>query len=480
MSHAIPTTRFAPSPTGYMHLGNLRTALFNDLLARSLTGRFVLRSEDTDSERSRGKYLVAIERDLAWLGLEHDAGPDSDDGKGPYRQSERGEIYASHFNALEETGKAYSCFCTKEMLERSRRAQRRAGRPPRYAGTCRDLPAAEVAGRIAAGEAATLRFRVDDGGAIEFEDLVRGRQHFELEPIGDFVIRRADGSPSFFFGNAVDDALMGVTHVLRGEDHLANTPRQLCLLHALGLDAPTYGHLPMIVGDDGKPLSKRHGAGNVRELREDGYLPLALLNHLFRLGHACDSGDLMPMPGLVERFDLSHLGKAAARHDPVQLSHWQKLAVRNLSTDEVRAWLEAADAKMLTGVPASQVDAYLKLVGDNLLMPGEAHDWALILFSNEAVDAQALHDGLSNTPRRFFEEALCLWRERNSDFKAWSSLVSERTGARGKQLFQPLRLALSGQAHGPELETIATLMGDARVALRLGQAVEFCGTGTGP
>lgn len=474
------TTRFAPSPTGYLHLGNLRTALFNDLLARKRSGRFLLRSEDTDGERSREEYLVAIAQDLVWLGLEYDAGPDREDGSGPYRQSARDKIYVEHYERLIENGRAYPCFCTSEELERSRRRQRRANQPPRYAGTCRGLSAEVIEERVAAGEMPTLRFRVDDEGSIEFADLVRGAQHFELADIGDFVIRRSDGTPAFFFSNAVDDALMGVTMVLRGEDHLANTPRQLCLLQALELRAPTYGHLSMIVGDDGKPLSKRHGAGNLRELRQQGYLPLALLNHLFRLGHACDSGDLMTVVELASRFDMAHLGRAAAKHDAIQLEHWQKLAVMNLEPEQLREWLASADDKMLDCVPGDRIDVFLNLVGQNLLRPSEAGHWIDILFSDEPVMSDDAREKMTETSQDFFETAAALWPDSGDDFRSYAKAISEKTGARGKGLFMPLRLALSGQVHGPELATIAALMGEPRVRLRLEQAAKYCGATPGP
>ncbi|HLJ37839.1 MAG TPA: glutamate--tRNA ligase, partial [Steroidobacteraceae bacterium] len=274
-SMSPPVTRFAPSPTGELHLGNVRTALFNLLLARHGGGRFLLRIEDTDAQRSLEAHTQSLLEELRWLGIEWDAGPDREDALGPYRQSQRTAHYAAYFAQLEKRGAVYSCFCTPLELEASRRAQLAAGRPPRYAGTCRELSAAERARRAAQGVAPTLRFRVPAGVQVTFEDLVHGPQSFATDDIGDFVVRRADGSAAFFFSNAVDDAAMGVTLVLRGEDHLANTPRQLLLLEALGLAPPAYGHLALLLGADGAPLSKRHGAASVREFRERGFLPQA-------------------------------------------------------------------------------------------------------------------------------------------------------------------------------------------------------------
>ena len=277
-------SRFAPSPTGDLHLGNARTALFNWLLARHAGGGFILRIEDTDAERSREPLTSALMEDLRWLGLDWDAGPDREDAHGPYRQSQRAVQYERYFAALESAGCTYPCYCSALELDMSRRSQLAAGKPPRYAGTCRSLTADQRARRAAQGLRPTLRFRVPDDARIEFDDFVHGPQSFVSGDIGDFVIRRADGTAAFFFCNAVDDADMGVTHVLRGEDHLTNTPRQLMLLDALGLTRPVYGHISLIVARDGSPLSKRHGATSVREYREQGYLPEALINHLFRLG----------------------------------------------------------------------------------------------------------------------------------------------------------------------------------------------------
>ena len=268
-------TRFAPSPTGSLHLGNARTALFNFLLARQLGGQFLLRIEDTDLERSAERYLAELIDDLHWLGLGWDAGPDIGGAHEPYRQSQRNAIYAEYFARLATSGLVYPCYCTPLELEVSRRAQLAAGRPPRYAGTCRELSAGERDAKLAGGLKPSLRFRVPQGRSVEFHDFVRGAQRFASEDIGDFIVRRADGNAAFFFCNALDDALMGVTHVLRGDDHLTNTPRQILLLEALGLDIPQYGHVALLTGMDGAPLSKRHGSVSVREFRERGFLPQA-------------------------------------------------------------------------------------------------------------------------------------------------------------------------------------------------------------
>ncbi|MCH8896572.1 MAG: glutamate--tRNA ligase [Proteobacteria bacterium] len=479
MNKAVVTTRFAPSPTGYTHLGNLRTALFNALLARAANGEFLLRSEDTDRDRSAEKYLDALCDDLRWLGLDWDLGPGMDDtagGRGPFRQSERQAIYQAYFDRLSEQRLAYPCFCSGEDLEKSRRAQRRAKQAPRYAGTCRELDEKDIAEHLLAGQRPTLRYRVADEGVVEFTDLAKGPQKFELADIGDFIIRRSDGTPAFFFSNALDDSLMGVTHVLRGDDHLANTPRQIVLLRSLGLAVPAYGHLSLIVGDDGKPLSKRKGAASLKDLRAQGYLPAALNNHLFRLGHASDSGELMTLAELAAHFDCAHLGRAPARHDPVQLDHWQKMAVMKLSDAEVKTWLGAgANGDYLDGkVPADKEEDFIALVRENLQRPAEGAGWAKILFSDEPMSGDRVAAGLSQVKSGFFEDAADLWSKGHDSFRGFSSQLSEKTGDQGKKLFQPLRLALTGELHGPELEKIAALMGKDRVERRLREAAERC------
>jgi glutamyl-tRNA synthetase len=315
VSHGRITTRFAPSPTGELHLGNARTALFSWLFARHHGGRFILRIEDTDTERSKEFYTAALMDDLRWMGLAWDAGPDSaakDGAAGEYYQSRRGPIYARHSAALDARGFTYPCYCTPLELELSRKAQLAAGRPPRYAGTCRELSPEARVRKSAQGISPTTRFRVPTGKVVEFDDMVHGPQRFATDDIGDFILRRADGSAAFFFSNAIDDSEMGVTHVLRGEDHLTNTPRQLLVLEALDLRAPTYGHLSLLVGADGTPLSKRHGATSVREFRERGYLPAALNNHLFRLGHSSSETGVLSLDAMARAFTVKHLGSATS------------------------------------------------------------------------------------------------------------------------------------------------------------------------
>ncbi len=457
-------TRFAPSPTGYVHVGNVRTAFFNQLLAEHAGGRFILRSEDTDRERSKAEYLEALIEDLHWLGLRWDEGPDCGGPHGPYSQSERGELYSQYYERLLESGDAYPCYCSDRELKLSRKLQLSAGRPPRYAGTCRELSAGQRAEREEQGREPTLRFRVSAGEPVVFEDLVRGSQSFSREDIGDFVIRRADGSAAFFFGNAVDDSLMQVTHVLRGEDHVANTPRQILLLQALDLRAPVYGHFSLMVGDDGAPLSKRHGASSLRELRQAGYLPGAILNHFLRLGHKAANDDFLELEQMAAEFHTDALGRAPARYDMDQLGHWQKEAIMRLPAGELVAWLDGEDRAR---VPRDQMQEFLELVKPNLMFPVDMKAWVEVMFGELSVPGDAEQEWLDNAGAEFFRAASEAAAGGTPSVKAITDAVKAATGAKGKQLFMPLRVALTGRTDGPGLQDIVSLMNPATIEKRL-------------
>lgn len=487
MIPSAPVTRFAPSPTGELHLGNVRTALFNWLLARAGKGRFLLRIEDSDRERSEERFVGQLIEDLRWLGLDWDEGPGREGAAGPCRQSAREGLYRPLFERLEAADLAYPCFCTPEELARARTAQMAAGRPPRYPGTCARLSAEQRAERLAEGRRPTLRFRVPPGREIGFEDLVRGPQRFASDDIGDFVIRRADGTAAFFFGNAVDDALMGVTHVLRGEDHLANTPRQLLLLEALDLRAPAYGHLPLILGDDGAPLSKRNGSESIRALRETGFLPAAIVNHLARLGHALsDDPGHQSLEALAARFDLDRLGRSPARHDPQQLLHWQKAAIAAASDAELWDWLRGrcfADGRCIEDlVPPERALEFVHTVRDNIALPVDAHVWAGDLFAETGHHAPDARAEILGAGADFFEQALaCLGA---GGFRDFVRALAAATGRKGRALYLPLRAALTGELadpergslwrEGPELGRLWALLGPDRIARRLRLARDLC------
>lgn len=440
-------TRFAPSPTGALHLGNARTAFFSHLWARKHGGRFILRIEDTDVERSTKRFRDDLFADLLWLGLDWDEGPHLGGPSAPYDQSERGPIYQGLFGQLESAGLAYPCFCTPEELELSRKLSRMAGKPPRYAGTCRALSDAQRAERSAAGRTPTLRFAVPPGIVVEFADLVHGPQSFASDDIGDFIIRREDGTAAFFFCNAVDDSCMGVTHVLRGDDHLTNTPRQLMLLDALKLRRPQYGHVGLLIGADGAPLSKRHGSASVRDFRARGFLADALLNYLFRLGHTGDFDAWLAPADMPAHFRPEHLGRASARFEESQLLHWQKETVQRLSAEEVRRWLGSEDSA-----------EFVELVRHNVVLPGDAARWAAVVRGELPPLGSEEQRVIGAAGGDFFAHAAAAFDESGADLKTLVQKLKERTGRKGADLYMPLRVALTGLAHGPELAPLLKLM----------------------
>lgn len=440
-------TRFAPSPTGSLHLGNARTALFSYLWARKSGGRFILRIEDTDVERSDARHRDALLGELRWLGLDWDEGPQVGGPSAPYLQSERGDWYRELFARLEADGRVYPCYCTPEELELSRKLQRMAGKPPRYAGTCRALGAAERAARLSRGSRPTLRFAVPESTVIEFTDLVHGPQRFASNDIGDFIVRREDGTAAFFFCNAVDDSAMGVTHVLRGDDHLTNTPRQLMLLDALGMRPPEYGHVGLLVGADGAPLSKRHGSTSVKEFRERGFLAAALLNHLFRLGHTSDVEGWLAPPGMPPHFRPEHLGRAPARFEESQLVHWQKETLRHMSLGEIAEWLGLADSA-----------AFVDLVRHNVVLPKDAEPWVSVVRGELPPLGAEERQAIAQAGPAFFAAAAAALDRSGPDLHSLTAILKKETGRGGAQLFMPLRVALTGRMHGPELAPLLKLM----------------------
>ncbi|HHJ39310.1 MAG: glutamate--tRNA ligase [Methylothermaceae bacteria B42] len=443
-------TRFAPSPSGYIHLGNARTALFNRLFGQI----FLLRIEDTDQERSRHEFVSALMEDLHWLALDWEEGPQSP-FPNQYFQSQRQQIYDRYYQDLEEKNLAYPCFCSPEELAMSRKLQRAQGLPPRYSGKCAQLSPQEIQTKLAQGLKPTLRFRVPSGKTIEFDDLVKGRQVFETDTIGDFIIRRADGTPAFFFCNAVDDALMEVTHVLRGEDHLTNTPRQLLILQALELSAPCYGHISLILGEDGAPLSKRNGSQSIRELRKQGYLPIAIINLLARLGHYYANDNLMTPDQLSKAFSLENLSRSPARFDPQQLIYWQQQAVQSADNATLWQWLPESLHHL---VPEPHKETFLELVRSNCVLPNEAMDWARILFEKSVPITDNAQEILIQADPDFFRAAVLAAHEFPDNYQAFLKALKDRTQAKGKQLFQPLRAALTGRLDGPELSKIYSIL----------------------
>ncbi len=446
------TTRFAPSPSGLLHLGNARTALFS-LLAALPDGRFLLRIEDSDRARVSPAFEEALRADLRWLGF----GPHMDEAAA-LRQSQRAPVYDEYLEKLRAQRVVYPCFCTEDELGAERARLRAQGLPPRYLGRCASIHPTVAQKRIAAGEAPVWRFRVMEGEEITFHDVVRGPQHVATTLLGDFVVRRAKGDAMFFFANALDDALSGVTLVLRGEDHLANTPRQILILRALKLPVPEYGHLPLVLSEAGVPLSKRDGAGSLAALREEGFLPLAVVNYLARLGAVVGSDRLLPLTELARLFDCRRIGHAPAHYDREQLLHWQRLAMAETPLSE---WVPLVAHR----VPEPDRLRFVEATRPNALFPGDYRRWADILYGDpEPLDAAA-RAALAAVGGEFFRAAAAHLDAGGAAGDLPS--VLKDAGYGGKRLFHALRAALTGRLAGPELKDILALMPRALTMRRL-------------
>ena len=466
---SAPRVRFAPSPTGDLHVGNARTALFNWLYARSRAGVFVLRIEDTDAARSAPEHEARLADDLRWLGLGWDEGIDEDGARGPYRQSERFPLYAERAERLVERGVAYPCFCSTIELEEERTAQRAAGGAPHYSGRCRRIPRAEAAARRRS-EPAAIRFDVAAGAGgevmVTFTDRVHGRIAFPVTQIGDFVLMRRDGRPSYNFAVVVDDLLMEISHVIRGDDHLSNTPRQVLVYGALGaLSLPEFVHLPLITGPEGAPLSKREGSSSLGWFRERGYPPEALVNALALLGWSPPGGqELLTIEELVARFDLGRLSKAPAIFD---LKKLDSLASRHMARmPPARLAALAAEHLLRAGLlPADRPVVGLEWAGrlamlyaDRLPRMSELPAEAAFLFDfspSRSLETPEVRETLADPKSRRVIEALAsrLGREPLTAprFQVIAEEVRRETGAKGRDLYHPMRAALTGSSSGPEL-----------------------------
>jgi glutamyl-tRNA synthetase/nondiscriminating glutamyl-tRNA synthetase len=474
--------RFAPSPTGHLHVGNARTALFNWLLARGSGGTFVLRIEDTDTERSTQTSEAAIEHDLRWLGLDWDEGPEAGGGFGPYRQSERLHLYQSYAQELLSSGAAYYCFCSAEQLDRDRETAVAEGRPALYSGRCRALSTEQTQARIAGGEQPAIRFRVPNEGEgrteVVFQDIVRGEVRFPRDVIGDPIIVRADGHPAYNFAVVVDDALMEITHVIRGEDHISNTPRQVLLYEAMGFTPPKFAHLALVLGPDHSPLSKRHGATSVAEFRGKGYLPEAFVNYLALLGWsprpgsiggrpAADDAELLPVDELARRFSLERVGHSAAVFDEEKLAwanrHYLKMAdparIAALAVPYFRGaglamspgprgmdFLTSAMAMATASVDRlNQIPARLSQLFE--------YD-AVRALAEPAVRSEMAAGGARSVASVLAEELASAPRLDRERFRAVANEVKTKTGQKARSLFHPIRVALTGRPEGPELDLL--------------------------
>jgi nondiscriminating glutamyl-tRNA synthetase len=476
--------RFAPSPTGHLHVGNARTALFNWLLAHGKDGTFILRIEDTDIERSTKESEIGILEDLRWLGLDWDEGPDVGGLHGPYRQSERLHLYASYANELLSGGNAYYCFCSPAKLEEERKADLAASRPPKYRGTCRGIAPDTARTRVDAGERPVIRFKVPEVGDVTFHDLVRGDVTFNSDVIGDPVLVRSDGRPAYNFAVVVDDALMEITHVIRGEDHISNTPRQVLLYQALGFSQPEFAHLSLVMGPDHTPLSKRHGATSVAEFRGRGYLPEALVNYLALIGWS-PGGDeeLLPIQELARRFALDDVGHSAGVFDQEKLAwmnrHYMKEAApARLAAESIRYFIARGYVRRRTDEAMEYLASLLPMAVGSVDRLEEIPDRLKFLFEFDPAAAlgrdevaSVLHENGAREVIAALPGAIDGPLTDREAFRAMANRVRERTGLKGKALFHPIRVALTGEGAGPELDlAVPAIERGAAIAASAGMA----------
>ncbi len=473
--------RFAPAPTGFLHIGNARTALFNYLFARKEKGTFILRIEDTDVERSTDASIEAILQDLRWLGIFWAEGPDGGGPNGPYRQSQRLSLYRDYAEKLLGKGKVYKCFCSPERLESLRKEQLSRGRMPKYDGKCRSLSEREILKMESEGLRPVLRFQVDKGMVV-FEDLIHGRMSFDSDGIGDFIIVRSDGMAAYNFACVIDDHLMHISHVIRGEDHLSNTPRQILVCRALGWQPPVFAHHPLILGPDRSPLSKRHGATAVSQYREEGFLPEALLNYLLLLGWASASGEeILPLEKIVDVFSLASLSRNAPTHSRKKLEWLNSHYIRKMDMDRLTRLLLPYFEK--AGIPVSQLDQkYLAqicgLLKENLSILSQVEEYLGIFFDEKfsfEEEAKTILAFLEN--RKALQTILSVLEgSPETEEDPGSSLLTQlegKTGRKGKSLYALLRAGITGKMKGPELVKILPLLGKERIIKRLKFALEL-------
>ncbi|MEW4226196.1 glutamate--tRNA ligase [Rossellomorea marisflavi] len=473
--------RYAPSPTGHLHIGNARTALFNYLYARSVGGKFIIRIEDTDKKRNIEGGEESQLKYLQWLGIDWDESVDKEGEYGPYRQSERNHIYEQYLNELLESGKAYKCYCTEEELEAEREAQSASGQMPRYSGKCRNLTAEEQEKLAAEGRQPSIRFRVPEGRVFSFNDIVKDEVSFESDGIGDFVIAKKDGTPTYNFAVAVDDYLMKISHVLRGEDHISNTPKQLMIFDALGWEPPVFGHMTLIVNESRKKLSKRDESiiQFIEQYEALGYLPEALFNFIALLGWSPKGEDeLFSREEFIKIFDPERLSTSSALFDNQKLTWMNNQYMKALDLDQVVALAEPhlIKAGKISGNPTAEEHEWVRrvvgLYQEQMSFGAEIVELSEMFFKDDLeydAEAKAVLDEeeVPEVLRAFLEEIEALENYEAAEIKKSIKNVQKSTGHKGKKLFMPIRVAVTGQTHGPELPNAIELLGKDKVKLRL-------------
>ena len=435
--------RFAPSPTGYLHVGNARLALINWLMARKSGGEMILRLDDTDSDRSTPEFADAIEADLLWLGL---------DWSELRRQSERSDAYVRAFEALKAAGRIYPCYETAEELEYRRKRQLARKQPPIYDRAALALSEEERSTLEAEGRKPHWRFLLDQG-VIRWRDLVRGEVEVDAASMSDPVLIRSDGRPLYHLPSVVDDIDFGITHIIRGEDHVSNTALHIQIFAALKAPAPTFGHIPLLTGPDGGPLSKREGSASLREMRESGIEPMALACLLARLGTSENVELRASLHEIAEHFDISQFSRAAARFDPAELAHLNTRLLHRMEWADVRARLDLDGA----------TEAFWLAVRGNLATLDEARGWWQVVTGPITPVIEPESESLRAAAARLLPQGAL----DPSSWKAWTDAIKAETGAKGKALFLPLRLALTGRDHGPEMNNLLPLIGRAHILARL-------------
>jgi glutamyl-tRNA synthetase len=479
ISH-VRRVRFAPSPTGDLHVGNARTALFNWLFAKHYGGDFILRIEDTDQERTSPVFEKNILEDLKWLSIEWDEGPEKDGSLGPYHQIQRLDIYDKYTKDLIIAGKVYPCYCTEEELETERASLLSMRMMPRYMGKCKRLTDKEREALESSGRKPALRFSVDKG-AIEFNDLIRGEMKFEGDAIGDFIIVRSNSIPSYNFAAVLDDHLMEITHVIRGEDHLSNTAIQILLYRALDFKPPVFAHHSLILGKDRTKLSKRHGSVTVREFRNRGILSEALLNYLSLLGGSVGDGkEFASMEEIINIFSLDKAGRSGAIFDEGKLRWLNAIYIRNCDIDKLTERLlpfikEAGyDIDLMNREWLHQVVEALR---DNLVTLADVGLYLDIFFDDRyriSEEARAvIREGAAAVVKVLHEE---LEQNKSADRDFYPNLINSvrrKTGLKAKDLYLPIRAAITGRTSGPELEKVFVILGKESILRRLERAIQI-------
>lgn len=473
--------RYAPSPTGYLHIGNARTALFNYLFARSQNGKFIIRIEDTDQKRNIEGGEESQLKYLKWLGIDWDESIDEGGEYGPYRQSERNDIYKELYDQLLEKDLAYKCYCTEEELEQEREEQTARGEAPRYSGKCSHLTAEEREKLEQEGRKPSIRFRVPQGQVLSFNDIVKDEVSFESDGFGDFVIVKKDGIPTYNFAVAVDDHLMKITHVLRGDDHISNTPKQMMIYHAFGWDTPVFGHMTLIVNESRKKLSKRDASiiQFIEQYKDLGYLPEALFNFIAMLGWSpVGEDEIFSKEQFIDIFDPERLSKSPAVFDTQKLAWLNNQYMKNLETAEVAelALPHLVKAgKISENMPEEEKEWAIKLVGlyqEQMSYGAEIVELSEMFFKTEIDynrEARSILDEeqVPEVMQAFKEELEGLEEFTAGNIKASLKAVQKTTGHKGKKLFMPVRVAVTGQSHGPELPLAIELLGKEKVLARL-------------